>query len=409
MEFTWRLATVVVIIGSCLSFFFALAESSLFSLGKYKTQELASSANRGARLFQLLARQEDVLATISFGNTLANASIVAAVLVPTFKTGTPILLPLIIATVFILLACEILPKALALRAPEFWAFQVLAPMEWIMAFLRPIRQVAQTLNNGIIRLVVPASIKPQPYLSDTEYEELLDMAYQQGALAHTEKELIARIVTLDRLTASNVMRPRGQMACISDDATIEEMVEAARKFKFSRLPIYDESPDTIVGFLDTRKLLQDPYADLGEMIEFPSFVPGSMNLLQLLKSFQKQKRGLAIVLDEFGGTAGLVTVDDILAEVIGELSADRHRQNIVLERRSQNSWRLSGNYKIEDFRRELPELPEVEEVDTFGGLLVRLLEVVPDAGQSAMYGPLKLTATAVDSRRVQELIVEKVR
>src|SRR3981081_3617311 len=114
------------------------------------------------------------------------------------------------------------------------------------------------------------------------------------------------------------MKPRAQMACKSDELSIEEMIEAARKHRHRRLPIYDETPDTIVGILNTRALLLDPQIDLADAIEFPSFVPETMNLLQLLKSLQRQQRGLAIVLDEFGGTAGIVTMEDILEEMIGE-------------------------------------------------------------------------------------------
>src|SRR5207249_7886528 len=124
--------------------------------------------------------------------------------------------------------------------------------------------------------------------------------YQHGTLAEAEKEIILQIVRLDRRTAKEVMRPRSQMAAIPDDLSIEEMIEAARRYKHRRLPMYDQTPDTIVGILNTRALLLDPQADLADAIEFPSFVPETMNLLQLLKSLQRQHRGMAIVLDEIG-------------------------------------------------------------------------------------------------------------
>src|SRR5262249_53297205 len=156
-----------------------------------------------------------------------------------------------------------------------------------------------------------------------------------------EKEIILQIVSLDRRTAKDVMRPRAQMACISDDLSVEEMIEAARKFKHRRLPIYDETPDTIVGVLHTRALLLDPQIDLADAIEFPSFVPESMNLLQLLKSLQRQQRGLAIVLDEFGGTAGLVTTEDILEEMIGEIRSEGESEGFVMEKLGDGRWRVS--------------------------------------------------------------------
>ena len=186
------------------------------------------------------------------------------------------------------------------------------------------------------------------------------------------------------------------------------MIAAARKFKHRRLPIYDETPDTIVGVLNARALLLDPDVDLAEAIEFPSFVPESMNLLQLLKSLQRQQRGLAMVVDEFGGTAGLVTVEDILEEVVGQIRSEGEPSGFVMEKLGAGRWRVSGLMRVEDFRREHPGLDEVP-TDTMGGLMVMLLEVVPTAGESVSYRGLKLTARVVDDRRVKEMLVEEVR
>src|SRR5204862_5458841 len=133
-------------------------------------------------------------------------------------------------------------------------------------------------------------------------------------------------------TLKEVMKPRSQMAAISDDLSVEEMIAAARKFKHRRLPMYDETPDTIVGVLNTRTLLLDPGVDLAEAIEFPSFVPETMNLLQLFVALQRQRRGIAIVVNEFGGTAGLVTMEDILEEIVGEIRDEAEEQRFIMEK-----------------------------------------------------------------------------
>src|SRR5207249_432569 len=222
------------------------------------------------------------------------------------------------------------------------------------------------------------------------------------------KAIILQIIQLDRRTAKEVMKPRSQMAAIPDDLSVEEMIEAARKHKHRRLPIYDETPDTIVGILNTRALLLDPQIDLADAIEFPSFVPEAMNLLQLLKSLQRQQRGLAIVLDEFGGTAGVVTMEDILQEMIGRFRGELQPAGRVMEKLGPGRWRVSGTVRLDDFRREYPELGEPSEVETMGGLLLNLLEVVPSPGDSATFRGLKLTAQATDERRVREMLVERI-
>ena len=131
-----------------------------------------------------------------------------------------------------------------------------------------------------------------------------------------------------------------------------------------------------------------------------------MNLLQLLKSLQRQKRGMAIVLDEFGGTAGLVTTEDILAEIVGKIRAETESEGFVMENLGPGRWRVNGTMRLDDFRREYPPLGDVAEVETLSGLLVNLLNVVPAAGESVGFRGLKLTAQVVDDRRVRELLVE---
>jgi CBS domain containing-hemolysin-like protein len=235
------------------------------------------------------------------------------------------------------------------------------------------------------------------------------MAFQQGTLGESEKEIILQIINLDRHTARDVMRPRAAMACIPDDATVDEMIAAAKKFKHRRLPMYDEIPDTIVGILNTRALLLDPKIDLADVIDFPSFVPETMNLFRLFQSLQKQQRGLAVVLDEFGGVAGVVTMEDILVLLVGKIHAASTTEGFVMEKLGPASWRVNGAMRLEDFRREFPALGEVAEVETMGGLLTYLLGVVPETGESATFRNLKLTAQAVDERRVRELMVQRIK
>jgi CBS domain containing-hemolysin-like protein len=196
------------------------------------------------------------------------------------------------------------------------------------------------------------------------------------------------------------------MGAVPDDLTTEELVAAARRLKHRRLPMYDETPDTIVGVLNTQKFLLDPEHRLDEAIEFPSFVPETMNLMHLFQALQRQKRSLAIVLDEFGGVAGVVRMEEILAEVLGEMSAPGAVRGLVFAKLGPGRWRASGAMRLEDFRREYPSLPEVADVETLGGLLLAELDIVPARGQSAVVHGLKLTATVVDERRVHELLVE---
>lgn len=404
------LAIVALLLFASASFFFALAESSLFSLGKWQVQQIKErSPQFGGVVTRLLSQPQDLLATIVLGNTFANAAMVGTVLWFALHELWPMAITLGLLLVLVLVAGEVVPKTLAVRAPEFWTLRVARPMLFLQVITRPFRQVAQNLNTAILRTIIPKNFKPQATVSDEEYQELLELAYQQGTLAQSEKEIILQIINLDRRTAKDVMKPRSQMSSISDELLVEEMIAAARRFKHTRLPMYDETPDTIVGVLNTRALLLNPDIDLAEVIEFPSFVPETMNLLQLLKSLQRQQRGLAIVLDEFGSTAGIVSMENILEEIVGEIRGEGETERFVMEKLGSGRWRVSGTMRIDDFCREYPQLGDVPEVDTMGGLLMSQLGVVPAPGDSVVFRGLKLVARSTDERRVKELLVEVVK
>jgi len=406
---TPALAIIAWIVCCGASFFFALAETSLFSLGKYQMLQLEERSPRGGRIVRLLlAGRDDLLATLVLGNSFANAGIVAVSIWMVFRFHWPFAPVMIGVLALILFGGEVAPKALAVRAPEAWSLRVARPMLWLRKFSRSFRLVAQRAVHWTLGAATGSIPAPAPGLSDEEYQELLEMAYQQGALAAGEKEIILQIINLDRRKAGDVMRGRTQMVSISDELTVPEMLAVARRVKHRRLPIYDETPDTIVGVLNTQVLLREPTIDLSIAVEFPSFVPESMNLLQLLKSLQRQQRGMAIVLDEFGGAAGIVTLEDILAEVVGELAQPPGGEAVV-ERLGDNRWRVPGTVAVNDFRREYPALASVSGVETMAGLALNAFQVVPAVGESVTVDGLRLTVQTGDERRIRELLVEAVK
>ncbi|HEX3626810.1 MAG TPA: hemolysin family protein [Verrucomicrobiae bacterium] len=400
-------AVAAILLFAGASFFFALAETALFSLNNWQVRQLAERHPRAGKMVgDLLERPDDLLATLALGNTFANAAVISAALWLIFDAQRPFFLTMAVSIALVLIGCEVFPKTLAVRRPEKWAMRAAWPLLLFQKLTRPLHRAAQWLDSLFLRKIARAGTVAPP---DAEYQELLEMAFQQGTLGESEKEIILQIISLDQKTARDVMRPRAAMACISDDATVEEMIAAAKKFRHRRLPIYDETPDTIVGILNTRALLLDSGMDISEVIEFPSFVPEAMNLLRLFQSLQQQQRGMAVVLDEFGGVAGIVTMEDILVLLVGKIHAAPQPEGFVLEKVGPAQWRVNGSMRLEDFRREYPALGDVPEVETMGGLLTHLLGVVPENGESATYRNLKLTARAVDDRRVRELMVQRLK
>jgi putative hemolysin len=401
------LITLLLLLLAMGSFFFAAAETALFSLGQWRLRRLSGAAgNQAATVTRLLAKPEDLLSAIVLGNTLTNAFVVIVGVIAVLDSGFPHWVMITGLFVVLLLFCEVTPKALAVRDPEKWALRCALPLAFVVQITGPLHRAGQRLIFKVLTRLTPAVIKPLANDASDEVADLVQIAHQQGTLAEGEKEIILQILSLDRRTAADVMRPRAQMFMLSDDLTPAELAAAARRARHHRIPLYDESPDTVVAVLNTRIFLLNSDSGLDEALEFPSFVPESMNLLLLFEALQRQQRGLAIVLDEFGTTTGLVTLEDILEAVIGKIRGEGEAEGFVMEKLGPGRWRVNGVMRLDDFRREFPDLGEVADVDTLGGLVSKLAEVVPETGESFNFRGLKLTVLTADERRVRELLVE---
>lgn len=389
------------------SFFFAAAETALFSLGQWRLRMLGQEKSRRSQtVVRLLSQPEDVLSAIVLGNTLSNAFVVIIGFFALMHTGWLAWLTASGLFLLLLLFCEVTPKALAVREPEKWARRCALPLAIVVKLTGPLHRAGQRLVLRVLAAITPAALKPMVADATDEVADLVRLAHQQGTLAEGEKEIILQILSLDRRTVADVMRPRAQMTMLPDDLDPAELAAKARAARHHRIPLYDESPDTVVAILNTRTFLISPETALDESLEFPSFVPATMNLLNLFESLQRQQRGMAIVLDEFGTTTGLVTLEDILEAVVGKIRGEGEAEHFLMECLAPGRWRLNGAMRIDDFRREYPGLGEVQSVDTMGGLAVKLAEVVPAVGEAFEFRGLRLTVTQADDRRVRELLVE---
>jgi len=392
-----------------LSFFCSLAEAALFSLTNWQARCLREErSSRARRVVALLGRGDDLLATIVLGNSLAQGGAACLAMWLAFAEGYPPW-PTLLGTVGALLIFgEILPKALALRNPAAWAGRVSGLMEALVRASEPARFLAQAVNEQILRRL-PKSVNPsQATTPDEEYAELLDLAASSGALESSEKELILRIMELDQRQVHEVMRPRTEMRAVPDDMPLEAMRAAARRHRHRRLPIYDETPDTIVGVLRTWDLLIDQPKDLSAVMDLPGFVPESICLARLLRSLQRQKRGMAIVVDEFGSVAGLVTVADIVQDVL-QLESKGPLSGFFVKELGPGRWEAAATMRLDDLRRLHPQLPDVPAVDTVGGLMMLLLGVTPKPGEKCEFAGLRFTALEADERRVKRVLVEQAR
>lgn len=382
------------------------AESAFFCLKSWQIKRLAKERKNP---FLAKLNNHSIVSTLSLGSTIFNSLLIAIIVLGSVKLPLMYFIVLLcIIFPFIAILTEILPKTFGIKSPAKWALILAKPLFLFQNISKPIRFIAEIISNYSLKLFTPKGIKPNQKTTEEEFAELIDWAYRQGVLEKSEREIMEEIIKLDKRTAEEVMKPRSSMTCIEDTCSVEMMISEAKKYKFTRLPIFHDKPDNIVGILNTRHLLLAPDNDLSESIEFPSYVPATMNLMDLLKSLRMQRRGLAIVLDEFGGTAGLITIEDILEEIVGEMREEGEKTEFTIEKLNKNRWRVNGTFPVEDFQQKEPRLKGLKEIDTMGGLITALKEVVPKNGESAEIDGFELTVVSGDNRRVKELVVKKL-
>ena len=218
--------------------------------------------------------------------------------------------------------------------------------------------------------------------------------------------MLLEIVDLDESVASDVMSPRSQLPGARFGATDEELVEIARRARSRRVILWGQRPDQVDGFLNTRTLLLFGVDRVEEAIEMPSMVPDSMNLLELFMRMLKQKRGIALVIDEFGAPVGSVTLEQILESVITGFHTSHEQADLGFQKAGPNRWRASGSARLDAFRRERPSFPDSDEVETLGGLVLLQSEVIPPPGSTFRAGSYRIKIIDSDRRHIRSLHVE---
>lgn len=396
-----------MVVFSVLSAFFALSETALLSIRRWQFQELAATDPRRAEGLKVLMRDPSEVVTVTtLWNTLANASLVFMGLWMALSKEWSLLPWTLGLFLYILLVCEVTPKTLAIANPVEWAARVTRPMSWVLNWSHPVCGRLRTAVDRTITHFVPASIKPNTSVTTADVREIVRLGGRHGALTEQESAMLLEIVDLDESVASDVMSPRSQLPGARFSATDAELVEIARRARSRRVILWGKEPDQVDGFLNTRTLLLFGIDRIEEAIEMPSMVPDSMNLLELFMRMLKQKRGIALVIDEFGAPIGSVTLEQILESVITGFHTSHEHPDLGFQKAGPNRWHVSGSARLDAFRRERPSFPDSDEVETLAGLILLQSEVIPPPGSVFHIGGHRLQVIESDRRHIRSLHVE---
>ncbi|MCX6901351.1 MAG: hemolysin family protein [Verrucomicrobia bacterium] len=406
----WLIPLLALAVLLALSAFFSSTETALFSLGKIHTRRLAEqSPALGAVVAELLATPWRLLSTILLGNTIVNTLATALMFwwlaqrhaMPAAALGTIAVMVVLLVTVG-----ELVPKLLAVLNPIRVVRFVAGPTLALARVLKPVLALSQGVADGLLRLAAPKATKSLG-LSDEEVGTLLEVGLQEGVLRETEKNMIQKILHLRRHVAKDLLTPRVDMACVPATMPKAELMAFVKKTRHRRIPIYDESPDTIVGILDVRRFLLLPEEDVLEIMDPPSFVPESMNAARLLKSFQIHKQPMAIVVDEFGGTEGVLTMSDILEEIVGDMAGEFRQPEQEIRSLSATAWLVLGETRLDDLNERLGLRLACPGVETISGLVATRLGGIPRPGSQVRVGNTQFTVERVAKNRIVELRLDR--
>jgi putative hemolysin len=405
---------------------FVAAEFSLVRVRRTRIEQLVDEGSRGARRVERLVGQPGrFLATIQIGltfvgflaATFAGASVVgdlATLLRPLMGTNAELIALLavtIIISLFSIVFGELVPKAVAFAHAERLAFLFAAPVDLLGRVMHPLVWLLTTITAAITRLFgVPDT--QQEKVTAEELMILVERGSEQGVIEAEEQQMIGAVLELGQQRVHEVMVPRIDISALPVTATLDEMIATIVNDGHSRIPIYDESIDNVVGILYAKDLLpllkggREP--NLRKIVRPPVFVPESISVDDLLHQLQRQKVHIAIVLDEYGGTAGLVTIEDLIEEIVGEIQDEYDVEEPMIEPLDEDRARVDGRASIDDltthFGLEL-DAEDKEQYDTVGGLVYHEIGGVPNVGDTVEVDGLTLTVESTDGRRVGKVLV----
>ncbi len=389
------------------------AEAAYFSLGRARLRELAEEQGKEpGPLAPLLERPHELLVTLLVGITVVNigaSALAAAVAEKLF--GSRGLAVAITGMIFLLTVFgEVLPITLAVEHPRRFSAWVNRPVAWLSVLLRPIRIWLGGLTALTLRFVGSERRQGEPEISEEELRTLVDVGAREGVVDRTEREMIHKVFELEDTLVRAVMVPRPDMFCLDVTTPPGEILPLLREQLHSRVPVFEETIDQIVGVLYTKDLLPylrglPPGFDLRAHLHPPYFVPESKRADALLREFQAKKLHLAIVVDEYGGTAGLVTLEDLLEELVGEIRDEFDEEERLIQRVAPRSFRVSGKLAIEELNAAAGLHIPNDSFDTVGGWVLDLFGRVPHKGEKTEAGGVTVAVEKVERTRVLEVLV----
>lgn len=398
----------------CFSAFFSATETAFFSLTREEINRFGKSNSKSERLVHaLLKTPKNLLTTILLGNMLANIGFycasygiaqkiaVASPYGSIWVAGTVCVLSLLT----IIIMGEVIPKNIAVKIPDQYSRWAAIPIYLFDRIFLPFRVILTSIISSISKIFDKGSGDEKCVTID-ELKMLVEFSEKQGIVDQEERSMIHGILDFKRAQIKEIMLPRVDMNLYDIADSVQGLIELARETKETKFPIYEETPDNIIGMVHAKDIFLNPELQLRDVLKPVQFVPEPKSIEGLLRQFRREGSQLAIVVDEHGGTAGLITLEDIIEEIVGEIQDEHEKPRETINKIDENKYLISGNLSLRDWSDTFGVEVEPMGVDTVGGLVIALLEHIPKKGDFVKYEDFTFTVEGVRKRRITSILQE---
>ena len=399
---------VVLLLGSG---FFSASETSLMSLSKIRIRYMEDEGVKGAKLVgSLIEKSSDLLSSILVGNNIVNiaaTSVSTSLFINIFGDGG-VAIATAVMTVLVLVFGEITPKTIAANSPEKVAVVVSKPISIIMKITKPIVWVFNLLTGIIFKIMGIDNDGVKPFITEEELKAMVNVSHEEGVLEMEEREIINNVFQFGDMQAKEAMIQRLDMVAIDIEDSYDEIIELFKSEKLSRLPVYQESIDDIVGILNIKDIIflsdeEIENFDIKNYVREAFFTYEFKKITQLLEEMKKEKTQMAIVVDEYGGTAGLLTIEDLVEVIVGDIDDEYDEEEEEIVKINDNEYLVEGSTKISDVNEQLGINLESEEFDSIGGFIIGYLKRIPEENEIIEVEDVKFKVESIDKNRINKI------
>ena len=399
---------VVLLLGSG---FFSASETSLMSLSKIRIRYMEDEGVKGAKLVgSLIEKSSDLLSSILVGNNIVNiaaTSVSTSLFISIFGDGG-VAIATAVMTVLVLVFGEITPKTIAANSPEKVAVVVSKPISIIMKITKPIVWIFNLLTGIIFKIMGIDNDGVKPFITEEELKAMVNVSHEEGVLEMEEREIINNVFQFGDMQAKEAMIQRLDMVAIDIEDSYDEIIELFKSEKLSRLPVYQESIDDIVGILNIKDIIflsdeEIENFDIKDYVREAFFTYEFKKITQLLEEMKKEKTQMAIVVDEYGGTAGLLTIEDLVEVIVGDIDDEYDEEEEEIVKINDNEYLVEGSTKISDVNEQLGINLESEEFDSIGGYIIGYLKRIPEENEIIEVEDVKFKVESIDKNRINKI------